>query len=282
MLTIMTWNGFGAAQSAASFLRWKGVPDAHRFEHPDLHAAVSDVEVLCLQEVFLSESESFFEALTHPHKVRDHNRTRLRPLSFGGSGLAVASQLPLARHTMRAFAPPQVGTERFARKGMLHVRLDALGTTVDVISTHLQSGTGRRHAEIRHGQLRQLRSFIDEVATPGAAVIVCGDLNIDGSAANGRREYEAIGLELEGFTDLGAATDWVTFHPHPKLNILAHRFYASEPPQRLDYVLFRKGDAPIELASLTRTLDQPLTKHGHAPTFASDHFALRASFRRVG
>jgi endonuclease/exonuclease/phosphatase family metal-dependent hydrolase len=276
----MTWNGFGAAQSAMSFLRWKGVPDAHRFEHAELHEAAGDVDVLCIQEVFLSEAERFFEALPHPHKVRDENRTRLFPLSFGGSGLAVASRVPFARRTLRWFAPPHVGTERFARKGMLHVRVEVYGTTVDIVSTHLQSGAGSKARKIRERQLRELRRFVDDVTEPGGAVVVCGDLNIDGSAAGGRSEYGAIGVAFDGFVDLGAAADWATFHPHPEANALAHRFYASEGPQRLDYVLHRPG-GEIELVDFTRALDRPLTRKGHPPTFASDHFALRARFRRT-
>jgi endonuclease/exonuclease/phosphatase family metal-dependent hydrolase len=173
-----------------------------------------------------------------------------------------------------------VGTERFARKGMLHVRVAALGTTVDVVSTHLQSGPGTRARAIRKRQLHELSRFVDEVAAPGGAVVVCGDLNVDGLAAGGRDEYLAIGAALHGFVDLGAKADWVTFHPHPEANILAHRFYASEAPQRLDYILYRAA-GPIELVELTRTLDQPFEEAGRPTTFASDHFALRASFRRA-
>lgn len=281
MISIMTWNGFGAAQSAIAFLRWKGVPDGHRFEHADLHAAAADVDVLCIQEVFLSEAERFFDALPHPHKLRDENETRFSPLTFGGSGLAVVSRLPFLRQTLQAFAPPHVGTERFARKGMLHVRVEVFGTTMDVISTHLQSGASAKARDIRKRQLGELRRFVDGVARPGGAVVVCGDLNIDGRAANGRVEYAALTAAFEGFVDLGAASDWPTFHPHPEANALAHRYYASEGAQRLDYVLFRTGDG-IELGDLTRVLDQPFTSDAHPPTFASDHFALRARFRPRG
>ncbi len=279
-VSIMTWNGFGAAQSATSFLRWKGVPDAHRFEHAELLAAAREVDILCIQEVFLSEAERFFEGLPHPYKVRDDNRTRFFPLSFGGSGLAVASRLPFTSQTSRSFLPPHVGSERFARKGMVHVRVGVFGTTLDVISTHLQSGAGKRAQEIRKRQLRELRRFVDEVSSPEGAIVVCGDLNVDGLLAQGRVEYGALEATFEGFVDLGAAEDWTTFHPHPEANILAHRFYASEAPQRLDYVLFRPGDS-IELVDFTRTLDRPLTEEGRPATFASDHFALRARFRRT-
>jgi len=279
--SLMTWNGFGAGQSVASFFRWKGVADAHRFEHPDLIRAVREVDVLCIQEVFLSEAEGFFERLPHPHKIRDHNRTSWYPLSFTGSGLGVASRMPFVKRAMRAFPPPYTGADRFARKGMLHVRLRLEDDgTLDVISCHLQSGMGRRAPAIRGHQLRELRRFIDEVAHPHGAVIVCGDLNVDGSAAGGRVEYAELLRALHGFVDLGAEADAATFHPHPEVNPLAHRFYASEGPQRLDYVLFRPGRTPVQIAEISRALDRPLLpRNGETVTFPSDHFALRARFR---
>ncbi len=277
----MTWNGFGAGQSVGAFFRWKGVADPHRFDHPQLLEAVRDVDVLCVQEIFLSEAESFFERLPHPHKIRDHNRTRLYPLSFTGSGLGVASRLPFTRRRMREFGPPHAGPDRFARKGMLHVRVRLNeDVSVDVISCHLQAGLGKRASRIRRSQLAEVRRFVDEVRHPAGAVVVCGDLNVDGSAAGGRAEYAELVRALDGFVDLGAEADWATFHPHPEINPLAHRFYASEGPQRLDYVLFRRGDAPLEIVDVQRALDRPLLPlNGESSTFASDHFALRARWR---
>ncbi len=278
----MTWNGFGAGQSVGAFFRWKGVADPHRFEHPGLLEAVRGVDVLCVQEIFLSEAESFFERLPHPHKIRDHNRTRWYPLSFTGSGLGVASRLPFVRRGMREFGPPHKGPDRFARKGMLHVRVRVNGDVdLDVISCHLQAGLGRRASVIRRAQLAELRRFVDEVRHPAGAVVVCGDLNVDGSAAGGRQEYGELARALDGFEDLGAETDRTTFHPHPEINPLAHRFYASERPQRLDYVLFRRNEAPLEIVDVARALDGPLEPlhAGQRRTFASDHFALRVRFR---
>ena len=277
----MTWNGFGAGQSVRAFFEWKGAADPHRFEHPQLMAAVSEVDVLCIQEVFLSESERFFERLPHPHKVRDHNRTSLFPLYLTGSGLGIASRLPFLKRAIRFFPPPHQGADRFAHKGMFHVRLRlAEEASLDVINCHLQSGVGRRAAAVRKRQLGELRRFVDDVARVDGAVVVCGDLNIDGRAASGRVEYDELRRALPGFVDLGAESDWTTFHPHPEANALAHRFYASEGPQRLDYVLFRAGHVPLEPVEITRVLDRPLPPlNGEGLTFASDHFGLRARWR---
>ena len=57
-LLLKTWNCFGAAQGVRALFRWRGIPDAHRLMHPDVVHAVTSADVLCLQEVFLSEAEA--------------------------------------------------------------------------------------------------------------------------------------------------------------------------------------------------------------------------------
>ncbi len=271
--SLMTWNSFGAARGPISFLRWRGVADAHRFEHPILRKTAAEIDVFCMQEIYLSEAEGFFDALGHEHKVRDDNELRTRPLSFGGSGLGIASRLPIAVRGARAFMRPQVSTERFARKGMLHARVRVGGRHVDVITTHMQSGYGDAARSIRRRQLGELRDFVTHVGEhAGAPAIVCGDFNIDGLGASRDADYEAIARTLEGFVDLGARTDDVTFDTTH--NALARRYTPREPRQRLDYV-FVRGE--LDVVSIERALHEPLpTENG--PTVASDHYALRAVF----
>ena len=119
--SIVSWNCFGAAQNPVAFFRWKGAPNAHRFRHPALRSALSEEDILCFQELFLGDAEELFDALPMAHKIRDHNRTLWWPLTIGGSGLGVASRHPIVESSIRAFSPPHVSSERFARKGMLHV-----------------------------------------------------------------------------------------------------------------------------------------------------------------
>src|SRR5262245_47116223 len=117
---LKTWNCFGAAQDARALLRWRGIPDAHRLSHPEVVAAVRSSDIVCMQELFLSEAEAFFDGLEHEHKTRDHNRNTYWPLTVGGSGLGLASRFRIVRGGLRPFDRPQAGAERFARKGMLH------------------------------------------------------------------------------------------------------------------------------------------------------------------
>ncbi len=275
-LVLQTWNCFGAAQSVRSALSWRGVVDPHRLEHPLVRRGVSEPDIVCVQELFLGDAEAFFDGLGHPHKRRDDNRSTLWPLTVGGSGLGVASKLPFSSSAMRPFSRPHVGSERFARKGLLHVRVQLEGgQELDVITTHMQSGYDDGARRVRARQLVELRQAVDALGSPERAFVVAGDLNICGLSDKRSDEYDALERILPDFVDLGAAEDVATFHPDPEINALAHRFEADAPKQRVDYVLFReaRGDGPVALGCEV-ALSGRLEGHGPA-TFASDHFALR-------
>lgn len=288
-LRVLCWNAFGAAQSARTFLGWlafgdrpdfRGAVHAHRFEHEDVAAVCDAAEVVCLQEVWLPEVERFLHARPHPHKVADENHTTLRPLAFGGSGLAVASRHPIVSTLTRAFAPPHVGAERFARKGMMHARLEVRGAEVDVINTHLQSGRSRGAVAVRVAQIEQLRRFAEEVGSASRPLVVCGDFNVD--ALRPKRDFEALARAFEGFEDLGAHEGHATFDP--ETNVLARLDGPEALPERLDYVLFRapKSGPTVTAGPVSLELRHALASPGREPTNASDHAALRFDLRLAG
>jgi endonuclease/exonuclease/phosphatase family metal-dependent hydrolase len=289
-LVLQTWNCFGAAQNAFAVLRRKGPPDAHRFGHPHLRRVLEEADVVCFQEVFLSDVEHFFDGLVHGHKHRDHNLSTWWPLTFGGSGLGIASRFPILERVLRPFRRPHLGAERFARKGMLHARVQVAGQApaspfeVDVVTTHLQAGYSTQARLIRERQLREIRELVDEVGSRDRSFVVCGDLNIDGLLpAREAGEYVALTRTLSDFRDVGADDDHATFHPHPEINALAHRFDAGSPQQRIDYVLFRpprQNGVAVEMCELV--LHRPLDVGGRGATFASDHFGLRVVLRADG
>ena len=275
---VSTWNCFGAAQSLGAFLRWRGAPDAHRFELEEVARAVEGLDVVCMQEVFLSDAELFFERLSHDHKVRDPNESTLWPLTFGGSGLGLASRFEIADRVVVPFSRPQIGTERFGRKGMIHARLRVGGAEIDLVTTHMQSGYGARAARVRGRQLAELRALVAERGSVDRGFVVCGDLNIDGlSAVRAAGEYARLSLALDGFDDLGARDDHPTFHPDAAVNALAHRFEAGSPEQRLDYVFFRPpADGHVRALGCELVLHEPIDTPEHGRTFPSDHFGLQA------
>jgi endonuclease/exonuclease/phosphatase family metal-dependent hydrolase len=148
------------------------------------------------------------------------------------------------------------------------------------VTTHLQSGYGPSAASVRARQLIELRELVDAAGSPERPFVICGDLNICGlSESRVAGEYQRIRDRLHDFEDLGGDDDLPTFHPDPEVNALAHRFEADSPRQRLDYVLFRPDrNASISAERCELVLTAILEGHG-PPTWASDHFALRAVFR---
>ncbi len=271
---IASWNCFGAAQSARAFLLREGAPDPHRFHHPDVASALTDADVVCLQELWVRDAEALFHRLPHAHKAKDHNRTEWWPLTIGGSGLGIASRHRIVAHGVRAFSRPHAGAERFARKGMLHARIEAHGAEFDLVTTHLQSGTSPASRSVRARHARELAAFVREVGDPSRALVVCGDFNIDGLRASRADEYAVLRDALSGLEDLGADEDVPTYHPHPEHNLLAHRFDRGAPAQRIDYVFFRAPAAgAVATHAFRRSLDAALD-HGTRETHPSDHFAL--------
>lgn len=280
--SLKTWNCFGAVQDAKSFLISKEPADPHRFTSEALRRAVEGIDIVCMQELFVRRAEAFFDGLTHDHKVRDTNSSTLWPLTFGGSGLGIASRFPIVDRALVSFSRPSVSAERFARKGLLHARVqvgDDEPLEVDVVTTHMQSGYDAKARAVRARQVRELRDLVDRVGAPDRPVVVCGDMNIDGSTGTrGEGEYRVLAEALHDFVDVGADDDRATFHPHPDVNPLAHRFEPG-PRQRIDYVFYRapRGVGMEVLASAVR-FEDALPDSGRLGTFASDHFALEVVF----
>lgn len=273
-LKITSWNCFGAAQTPRAFVLREGAPEPHRFRHPDVASVLAASDVVCLQELWVRDAVDLFERLPHPHKATDDNRTEWWPLTIGGSGLGVASKLPVKSRRVGAFSRPHAGAERFARKGMLHVHLDA-GAPVHVVSTHFQSGTSASARRVRARHARELGALIASIGEDDA-VIVCGDFNVDGRRPVRHDEYAVLVRALPGFVDLGADGDVETYHPHPVHNALAHRFDRQAWPQRIDYVFFRPpARGGVSVAGFGRALDALLTPFDGGPAVhPSDHFAL--------
>lgn len=280
---LQTWNCFGTAQSLRAYLAQQP-PDPHRFDLPEIRAAIEDADVVCMQELFLGTAESFFDGLGHDHKLRDVNTPTWWPFTIGGSGLGIASRYPIIEKTQRAFSRPHTGSERFARKGLLHARVQVAHEAeilVDVLTTHFQSGYDDQARAVRARQITELRLAVDEVGSADRAFLVCGDMNICGlGPSRSEGEYQRLAGVLSEFIDVGAEADLPTFHPDPTINPLCYRFERGSPVQRLDYVFFRPARAAsVDVEECSVTFQKPFDTNGHGPTFASDHFGLKVHLR---
>jgi endonuclease/exonuclease/phosphatase family metal-dependent hydrolase len=260
-------------------------PVAARLLHTDVHDTCASTDVLCVQELLSDHAQHFFDRVgDFVSRFRDHNRPTFWPTSFRGSGLGVASRRELLQPRVYSFCSPSVGWDRLARKGAIHTQVPLeRGPVVDILSTHLQAGDSGDAARVRAGQLREVGALIKAFGSPERPFIVCGDFNIDGlKRARKSEEYLRLITTLDGFADLGAATDLPTFEPHPTTNALAHAFEPFGRRRRIDYVFFRPAVEPrhaLKHTAVVRLFDQPLSEaNPTSQSYASDHFGLCASF----
>jgi endonuclease/exonuclease/phosphatase family metal-dependent hydrolase len=285
-IVIQTWNCFGVAMTLGAVLRRRGPPDAHRLAHPWVRQALHEPDLVCMQELWIADAVELFDGLGHRNKLRDRRGLSLRPLAAGGSGLGLATSLPVLSQQLRTFRAASIWTDRLALKGMICARLrvsDEPVRELDVVTTHLQATQRQGSQRVREQQLRELREAVDELGAPTRAFLLCGDLNIDGLQTARNGEYERLRQLFPDFVDLGAQADRPTMCPVVRLNDLAFRYWADEPMQRLDYLLFRPPvDDSLVADGCELVLDGRLPPHGGNATFASDHFGLRARLRLNG
>lgn len=278
--SMVSWNCFGAAQTLLAVLRGRGAEAAHRFDHPELYSSLAEVDVLCVQELWLEEAVRAFTKADHlAHRVLAENRWTLWPLTIGGSGLGVASRYPVLLSEFRSYSRPHVGSERFARKGMAHVRV-ALpsGLEVDFLTTHLQSGYERNAEVVRARHLAELRQFAEDVGSDDRPMVVAGDLNVNGLSHVRDLEYKTFSSIFSGYHDVFADDDHVTFHP--KQNRLAAKFEPYASLQRVDYVLVRDRGRTLEVVKKALFLDRDMPAHGGFETVPpSDHYALKVELK---
>jgi endonuclease/exonuclease/phosphatase family metal-dependent hydrolase len=293
---VKTWNCFGMAQKAWDAITANRAPAHPRFHDAALIDACASVDVLCIQELLSRDAQLFFDGLGRrgfASTVRDDNRLCFRTGSARGSGLGIGSRVPPLHTTQWSFggAPRAVGWDRLARKGALHVRL-ALegGLEVDVVTAHLQAGEDARAEAVRLAQLDELAQFVARTSSPARPLVVAGDFNIDGRRdARGSAPYARLRAALPGCDDLGAQDDHVTFDPHPERNTLARSLAPGGTSQRLDYIFFRPaagGRMRVDCTGLHVTLHEPLAATppqaimgaAPGPAYASDHYALTATF----
>lgn len=284
---------------------------------------ISAFDIVALQEVFDTETLEFFSTGTG-------NGYWALPGPEGGSllgvvdvptnsGLLLLVRQQLASHLEQT--PPvvrrflyyaslrhrsQVFQERsglftadgWANKGftLSVVHVGALPDEfIYVVNTHLQAGSN--DAEIRDSQLRQMKRLLDAEADSLHPVLLMGDFNV----ADGTPERESMLRILGGPVDLfraaNAAARGSTYDP--SRNAYAHHWGdASEPAQRLDYLLVRQGTDYILTADQIRVVgddqnEQVFTRLCRNPDtfegwqfddpsllcYISDHYGVEAHLR---
>jgi endonuclease/exonuclease/phosphatase family metal-dependent hydrolase len=260
-LVVLSYNTHGLPGWAA------GDEPEQRF--PRIGALLQRYDVALVQEDF-AHHERLAGATAHPIVLRGNGSrySWLGRLGFlcgrCGSGLTVLAREPF-RHPSRVLREPfsscsgwlGSGNDCWATKGILMARLEpGNGPAIDFFNLHLDAGDGRADRGVREEQIGQVARAI-RVESDGRPLIVGGDLNLHHDNPEDRTIFEEF---------------------RASLRLVDSRAALSDPngwPEKIDYLLFRGGDA----------LDLELIEAGIAKEFAdetgplSDHPAIYARFR---
>lgn len=131
-------------------------------------------DVIILQEVFHKKAKrTLIKKLQqfYPHY------TSRGPISFWGvsSGVLIFSKQPLLEEVFISFNSGN-GSDKLAKKGLVHVAFDFHNKRVDVLGTHLQAGASNKCKLIRKQQIIVLKNAADSLDSSGG-LILAGDFN---------------------------------------------------------------------------------------------------------
>jgi len=233
-----------------------------------------DADVVCLQEVWEDEQQSFAAELAGPlgfHHVYG-SRIDLDGVRFGN---AVLSRWPIASHEVLPLPAPADADEL---RTCVRADIDGPRGALQVFTTHLNWRFDQSH--IRQDQVRAICGFIARSRADGSypfPPVLCGDLNavpdsdeirmLTGRAAVPEAKlvfhdaWEVAGADSDGIT-------WSNENPYAHLDL--------EPDRRIDYVLagWPKAGGAGHVTSCTVVGQAPVD--GVVP---SDHYGVLAELR---
>ena len=191
-------------------------------------------------------------------------------------GVGIVSRWPITKKVQYIY-DDGCGTDAASQKGFAYVRLNVNGSPVHVIGTHTQADdslcSSGEAAEIRAGQLREMRNFVDGLHIPAdEPVMYAGDFNIDRYGP----EYQNM---LQTLSADAPAYDGVAWTMDPQTNDVAHERYPDDPRQWLDYVLFDNRHAhPAAWRNTGLDVSSPpWTLDGTTYNRYSDHYPVQGS-----
>ncbi len=272
-----------APLSVLSYNVW-GVPFAGknaRKRIPEIgqRLAPQTIDVVTVQEAFEgcfvpNEPRTLLQNSGYAYFAKGPAPRGLRCVS---SGLLILSKHPILESATLVY-DHCVGTDCFARKGALYVKLSVPGLgEVDVYTTHTNAGTSNKSAAKRQTQIEQLIRFVDEHSGDGLRpVILTGDLNATPKSVEITRLTSA--LELRD-----SHQEFVDHHP---VSDIERDGFTSDPRRngnqrdpdgegrRIDYVFFREPQGAGSTALTTLRSSLSFVEPGYRDLALSDHFGV--------
>jgi endonuclease/exonuclease/phosphatase family metal-dependent hydrolase len=194
--------------------------------------------------------------------------------SFGGSGLLVASRLPIAearfeRYALRGLPQRVMQGDYFGGKGFVRLRLSTPSGPISLIDTHLQA---RYSADVPHEYLAQRTGQVVQLALSARGIdeplVILGDFNF----REGQPEHRIL-TGLTGLRDVAAELD----HRAPTIaRSNPYRRDSPKPDRRVDFVFARDGrDRGLVARSVEAAFDETFLLDGE-PSSYSNHAGVMA------
>ncbi|MCS7085621.1 MAG: sphingomyelin phosphodiesterase [Bacteroidia bacterium] len=234
----------------------------------------SRYDVLCLQEAFIKKIERRLKTeLETEYPYFANLPVYSKPLKFVNSGLAILSRHPI-RFAYGIVYDEAKGIDKTSQKGALLVEIEVDGKPVQVVCTHLQSGSGARSQRIRDRQYLQLyERLLQPFERPGVPQILAGDMNTEQrDSVRYRRMLRTLKMK-----DSNPKSRDCSYHGEVcDLVGKSERHYK----EYIDYVLYRTNQALIR--PLWGRVKRFMAEW-NGPTLGrkrdlSDHFAVEAVF----
>jgi endonuclease/exonuclease/phosphatase family metal-dependent hydrolase len=194
--------------------------------------------------------------------------------SIGGSGLLVASRLPIEearfeRYALRGLPQRVMQGDYFGGKGFVRLRLSTPSGPISLIDTHLQA---RYSADVPHEYLAHRTGQVVQLALNARGIddplVILGDFNF----REGQPEHQIL-LGLTGLRDLAAELDQRT----PTIaRSNPYRSDSSKPDRRVDFVFARNArDRRLVARSVGGVFDETFLLDGE-PSSYSNHAGVVA------
>ena len=224
--------------------------------HAGLLAALeaSDADVMCLQEV----TPELFARLESADWVRESCALAISPSVHTGYGVAILSRLPVER----AWELP---LSSMMNRALLAIELRTWGERLTVASAHFESTR-----ELRASRINQLHEVFSALEGHAPALLT-GDFNFDPSEP----EEHALEPSFVDVWPLLRGADAPGYTEDTSRNSMRRAHHGVDKHVRYDRILARLG---------ARWSPSEVQLFGTAPiaegVFLSDHFGVRARFRR--
>lgn len=222
-----------------------------------------------VQECF-SFGERLLDQTTHP--TRSYFDRRQHWWSLANSGLLSVSRFPSKEvHTMFYAAKAEL-PDRVASKGILLIRYEFFGRTLDVYNTHMQAGNRGQAQMARAQQAEELVQFVSKLSPPDHAVIIHGDFNMGPS-----RPGKAWTPPSHYASEADMLTRTMVFSRMMKtlrLNDVSDRLFGPTL-DHIDRVLFRNGNHFVLTPLSWKELDAEFRDAEGRPLSDSSPIAVR-------